>query len=423
MSYKALYDILWPVESHMISRVIFRWAISEHTTQQNAEVKSIINKDPQVAPKRMPLGARLAVITHNMGGCFIESVKKAQLLMSPQEARDALESILEFQVQIKGHNQRENEEKLQGWQNWTDEKLATKQTKDDQQPVLLLPAKWWSDMLPEFESGGWWQRPHTRGRCRQCKCSLVENPSFESSKCQKVASVMHRRIGCGKQMKTRGKRPDGMVFTNADPRYAGKLDDPRRWHDNADAAGKRSHDGQSRDDIRIKLDLANIGADGVSVAVKICEWESMWSWKLETMQWPPYWSNRIFFGAYHHRFHSKHKKGLIDDALTLWWKNALKMLDLEWSKDDDQHQDAVQPVEHQSTSPRKCVQQEWPSTGNTADAVGSAFQTAGHWWPSASARTRSACRNGHKLVFRSRDTEKRVCQNPSRVATLGRTPW
>jgi len=35
-------------------------AISEHTTQQNAEVKSIINKDRQVAPKRMPLGARLA---------------------------------------------------------------------------------------------------------------------------------------------------------------------------------------------------------------------------------------------------------------------------------------------------------------------------------------------------------------------------
>ena len=26
-------------------------------------------------------------------------------------------------------------------------------------------------------------------------------------------------------------------------------------------------------------------------------------------------------------------------------------------------------------------------------------------------------------VFRSRDTERRVCQNPSRVATLGRTPW
>ena len=54
-------------------------------------------------------------------------------------------------------------------------------------------------------------------RCRQCKCSLVENPSFKSSKC-------HR---CGKQMKTKGKRPDGIVFTNANPRYAGKLDDPQ----------------------------------------------------------------------------------------------------------------------------------------------------------------------------------------------------
>ena len=45
--------------------------ISEHTTQQNAEFKSIINKDHQVAPKRMQLGARLAVNTHNM-----ENLKK-----------------------------------------------------------------------------------------------------------------------------------------------------------------------------------------------------------------------------------------------------------------------------------------------------------------------------------------------------------
>ena len=35
------------------------------------------------------------------------------------------------------------------------------------------------------------------------------------------------RLGCGKQMKTKGKRPEGIVFTNADPRYAGKLDDPQ----------------------------------------------------------------------------------------------------------------------------------------------------------------------------------------------------
>ena len=35
------------------------------------------------------------------------------------------------------------------------------------------------------------------------------------------------RLGCGKHMNTKGKRPEGIVFTNADPRYAGKLDDPQ----------------------------------------------------------------------------------------------------------------------------------------------------------------------------------------------------
>jgi len=72
--------------------------ISEHTTQQNSEIKSIINKDRQVAPKRMPLGACLAVNTYNMGGRFVESVKNARWSMSPQEAGDGLEGIVEFQV-------------------------------------------------------------------------------------------------------------------------------------------------------------------------------------------------------------------------------------------------------------------------------------------------------------------------------------
>ena len=95
------------------------------SSQQNTEVGSIINKDPQVAPKRMPLCARLEVNTHNMGGCFVESVKNAWWSMSPQEAGDGLESIVEFQVQIKGHNQREYEDKWQGWQNWTESSRQT----------------------------------------------------------------------------------------------------------------------------------------------------------------------------------------------------------------------------------------------------------------------------------------------------------
>ena len=58
----------------------------------------------------MQLGARLAVNTHNMGGRFVESVKNAWWSMRPQEAGDGLESMVEFQVQIKGHNKREYED-------------------------------------------------------------------------------------------------------------------------------------------------------------------------------------------------------------------------------------------------------------------------------------------------------------------------
>jgi len=35
------------------------------------------------------------------------------------------------------------------------------------------------------------------------------------------------RLGYGEQTKTKGKSPDGIVFTIADPRYAGTLDDPQ----------------------------------------------------------------------------------------------------------------------------------------------------------------------------------------------------
>jgi len=53
-----------------------------------------------MTPKRMPLGARLAVNIHNMGGRFVESVKNARWSMSLQEAGDGLESIIEFKAQI-----------------------------------------------------------------------------------------------------------------------------------------------------------------------------------------------------------------------------------------------------------------------------------------------------------------------------------
>ena len=66
----------------------------------------------QVAPKWMPLGVRLLLIPQNIWGRFVESVKNAWWSMRLQETGDGLESIVEFQVQIKGHNRRKYEENV-----------------------------------------------------------------------------------------------------------------------------------------------------------------------------------------------------------------------------------------------------------------------------------------------------------------------
>jgi len=59
--------------------------------------------------------------------------------MSSKEAGNGLASIDEFQVQIKGHNQREYEGKWQGWQNSTDEKLATRPTMPSNRSCYYQP--------------------------------------------------------------------------------------------------------------------------------------------------------------------------------------------------------------------------------------------------------------------------------------------
>ena len=86
--------VIQPIESALNwttfltqTQALLAKVIGEHMTQENTEVKSIINKDHQVAPKWMPLGAPLAVSTNNIVGRFVESVKNVQWLMSPQEGR------------------------------------------------------------------------------------------------------------------------------------------------------------------------------------------------------------------------------------------------------------------------------------------------------------------------------------------------
>ena len=103
-------------------------------------------------------------------------------------------------------------------------------------------------------------------------------------------------------------------------------------------------------------------------------------------------------------------------------EDALEMLDLESSKDDDNkthcNQLNASPLHRGNASTKNGPARE--NGGCSGKHLPNRWLMTLCFCP---AGTRSVCRNWHKLVSRSRDTERRVCQNPSRVATLGRTPW
>ena len=109
------------------------------------------------------------------------------------------------------------------------------------------------------------------------------------------------------------------------------------------------------------------------------------------------------------------KRALYDEKL----EDALEMLDLEWSKDDDTNTQ----YNRLNTSPLH--------RGNASNKNGPAWIKRRMQWeaPSKPLAVDDPLllpeREVHAEIgiFRSRDTERRVCQNPSRVATLGRTPW
>ena len=180
--------------------------------------------------------------------------------------------------------------------------------------------------LTEFGSQMWWQRPQTRVKCRHCRCGFKENTIFKSNKCD----------GCEKQMQFM----DGIVFTIANPWYAGKLDDPQ-----GSDTTMLTRMEQVREVMTVNQEM---------------EEDSSWIWlTLEQMGFPlrsrfanenhgEAWSSKqcklcndqgtdqnAFFLAPTvctiTNFILDTKRELYDEKL----EDALEILDLEWSKDED----------------------------------------------------------------------------------------
>jgi len=104
------------------------------------------------------------------------------------------------------------------------------------------------------------------------------------------------------------------------------------------------------------------------------------------------------------------------------FEDALEIIDLEWSKDDD----TETQCNRLNTSPLH--------RGNASNKNGPAPVKRRMQWEAPSKplagddplllpEREVHAEIGINWFFGSRDTERRVCQNPSRVATLGRTPW
>jgi len=80
----------------------------------------------------------------------------------------------------------------------------------------------------QVESAGWWQKPTRRAWCKQCvRCGIVKEfgKVFHKMQLGRVGEC----LACNGRSRATNLKPQqpliGMIFTNADPRYAARLDD------------------------------------------------------------------------------------------------------------------------------------------------------------------------------------------------------
>ena len=119
---------------------------------------------------------------------------------------------------------------VQKQQELSDRQLVDRLVRD--RPILLIPASWWSEHKPGFESEGLWQKPTRRIQCKQCeKCEETKKLSKQffhedqwgqRGKCKWCKGG---KLKEGESEKKWEKPPGGVLFTKADSRYVGRLND------------------------------------------------------------------------------------------------------------------------------------------------------------------------------------------------------
>jgi len=178
------------------------------------------------AATRRQLGEQVAVNMHTMGTRFVGKVRDVWQIAEAQIG-EGVADMVEFAAEVNGHETTEKANRIQAWQGLLDWQLADRFDRD--RPVLLLPGSWWSGQHElEFESAGWWQKLTRRAWCKQCaRCGIVKEFGKDFHKMQLCRGG--ECLACKGGSRTTNQNPQqpliGMICTNADPRYVGRLDD------------------------------------------------------------------------------------------------------------------------------------------------------------------------------------------------------
>jgi len=216
---------MWNTDSFLDrAQELVKKAIDKHAKYTTAELDRSHPVKKGAATRRR-LGAQVAVNMHTMGTSFVGKVTDVRQIVKAHIG-GGVADIVEFEAQVNGHEATEKANRIQAWQGLLDWQLADRFDRD--RPVLLLPGSWWSGQYePEFESAGWWQKPTRRAWCKQCaRCGIVKEFGKDFHKMQLGRGG--ECLACKGGSRTTNQNPHqpliGMIFSNTDPRYAGRLD-------------------------------------------------------------------------------------------------------------------------------------------------------------------------------------------------------